>query len=385
MKVGKLFFITFLIVRGLTAQSQIYELSGTVTDSMTGKPIAAVSVFLNATSIGTATHDDGSFILAGIPAGGYQLIISAIGYTTFQTLINTSYLPSNLNVTLHSRASELAAVTVIPDIQNGWNKWGGTFWDYFIGTTDNASSCTIENKDVLRFHYNRKSKRLVVNAVEPLNIVNKALGYTIEYRFGEFSYDFSDPLVKFNGFLFFRKMTPTYEGQQKVWESARQHVYFGSLIHFMRSLYQDRLHEEGFLILHQVKKINTEKERVKAVYNPSIASAGGFSSDSILYYRKILHEPDYFIRTLNNYDTLLTINDDGTRSFYFTGVFTVAHVQLGIPHPSSSMELTSPLPLHIEENGSYSPQQILLLKGVWAKTETVANFLPSDYTPPAKK
>jgi CarboxypepD_reg-like domain len=379
-------FITFLVVRGLSAQTQIYALSGSVTDSATGKPIAAVSVFLNGTSIGTTTHDDGSFRLTGIPAGGYQLIISAVGFAPFQAVINTSFIPSNLNVTLHRRASELAAVTVVPDIQNGWNKWGGTFWDYFIGTTDNASSCTIENKEVLRFHYNRKSKRLVVSAVEPLIIVNRALGYTIEYRFGEFSYDFSDPLVKFNGFLFFREMTPTYNGQQRVWESARQRVYFGSLIHFMRSLYQGRLHEEGFLILHQVKKPNTEKERVIAIYNPAIAGIGGISSDSLRYYRKVLREPDYFIHTLNNYDTLLAINADGTRSFYFTGVFTVAHVQVGIPHPSSSMELTSSLSLHIEENGSYSPQQILLLKGAWAKTETVANFLPSDYTPqPAKK
>ncbi len=385
MKAVTLFFITFLIVQGLSAQSQIYTLSGTVKDSTTGKPIAAVSVFLNGTSKGTITHDDGSFVLTAIPAGGYQLIISAVGYTTLQTLINTSQIPSNLNVTLYRQASELAAVTVTPDIRNGWNKWGGTFWNYFIGTTDNATSCTIENKEVLRFHYNRKSKRLIVGAVEPLIITNRALGYTIEYRFGEFSYDFSDPLVKFNGFLFFREMTPTYDGQQKVWESARQRVYFGSLIHFMRSLYQGRLHEEGFLILHQVKKTNTEKERVKAIYNPSIAAAGGISSDSIRYYRKILREPDYFIHTLNNYDTLLTINADRTRSFYFTGVFTVAHVQLGIPHPSSSMELTSPVSLHIEENGSYSPQQILLLKGAWAKSETVANFLPSDYTPPPTK
>jgi hypothetical protein len=385
MKAVTLIFITFLIVHGLSAQSQVYTLSGSVTDSATGKPIAAVSVFLNGTSKGTTTHDDGNFLLADIQAGGYQLIISAISYTTFQTLINTSQLPSDLNVSLHSRVSELKAVTILPDIQNGWNKWGGTFWDYFIGTTDNASSCTIENEEVLRFHYNRKSKRLVDSAVEPLIIVNKALGYIIEYRFGEFSYDFSDPLVQFNGFLFFREMTPTYDGQERVWESARQRVYFGSLIHFMRSLYQGRLHEEGFLILHQVKKKNTEKERVKAIYNPAIAVASNISSDSFRHYRKVLREPDYFIHTLNNYDTLLTINADGTRSFYFTGVFTEAHVQLGIPHPSSSMELTSNLSLQIEENGSYSPPQILLLKGAWAKTETVANFLPSDYTPPPAK
>jgi hypothetical protein len=383
MKAVTLFFIAFLIVRGLAAQGQVYALSGSVTDSATGKPIAAVSVFLNGTSKGTSTRDDGTFLLTDIPAGAYQLIISAVGYATLQTGINTGNLPSNLNVTLHTRASELAAVTVKADIKNGWNKWGGTFWDNFIGTTDNASSCMIQNKDVLRFHYNRKSKRLVVSAVEPLIIVNKALGYTLEYRLEAFSYDFSDPLVRFHGFLFFREMTPAYSGQQQVWAIARQRAYLGSLRHFMRSLYGGRLTQEGFLILHQVKKPNTEKERVKAIYHPAIAGGGGISSDSLRYYRKILREPDTFIQTLNNYDTLVTVNADRTRSFYFTGVFTVGYsnAQLGIPNTSSSMELTYPLSLQIDENGSYSPLQTLLLKGAWVKTETVANNLPSDFVP----
>jgi hypothetical protein len=384
MKVVALLYITFLIPNGLTAQPQVYTLSGSVTDSASGKPIGAASVFLNGTAKGTTTHDDGNFLLTGIQAGGYQLIISAIGYATFQTVINTSLLPSNLSLTLHRRPSELAAVTVRPDIQNGWNKWGGTFWDYFIGTMDNASSCTIENKEVLRFHYNRKSKRLVVSAVEPLIIVNEALGYTIEYRFGAFSYDFSDGVVQYYGFLFFREMTPTYSGQQRVWESARQRAYLGSMRHFMRSLYLGRLNQEGFHILHQVKNPNTEKGRVKAIYNPAIEGIGRISSDSLRHYRKVLREPDYFIHTINNYDTLLTVNSDRTRSFSFIGIFTVGYgnAQLGIPNTSSSMELTSPLSLQIEENGSYSPLQILLLKGAWAKTETVANLLPSDYTPP---
>jgi hypothetical protein len=46
------------------------------------------------------------------------------------------------------------------------------------------------------------------------------------------------------------------------------------------------------------------------------------------------------------------------------------------------MELTYPVSIQIEENGSYSPLQNLLLKGVWAKSEMVANLLPSDYMPP---
>jgi carboxypeptidase-like protein len=155
MKYPTLFFIACLIGRGLTAQIQVYSLSGSVTDSTTGKPIPAVSVFLSGTSKGTITKDDGSFLLIGIPPGGYQLVISAISYATFQTNINTRELPTNLNVALHPRAADLAAVTV-----------------------------------------------------EPLIIVNIALGYTIEYRLENFSYDLSRDAFAFYGHPLYREMTP---------------------------------------------------------------------------------------------------------------------------------------------------------------------------------
>src|SRR5580692_6381360 len=160
-----LFFLTFLIIRVLSAQPRVYTMSGSVTESATGKPIAAASVFLNGTSKGTVTRDDGTFVLTGIRPGSYQLIISAIGYATFQTTIDTRALPSALNVTLQTRSTELSAVTVEPGNEIGWKKWGKIFWDTFIGTNGNASMCTIENKNALRFHFDGNERKLVVSAI----------------------------------------------------------------------------------------------------------------------------------------------------------------------------------------------------------------------------
>ena len=173
-------------------------------DSATGKPFGGVSVFLNSTSKGTITRADGSFVLPGIPPGGYQLIISAIGYQNFVTEISTRNLPASLKVTLHTRASELAAVTVEPYLKDGWKKWGKFFLDNFVGTTENASSCSIKNKDVLRFRFYPKSRKLSVTAVEPLIIANKALGYDLEYRLESFSCDFStNTIISYFGYPFF--------------------------------------------------------------------------------------------------------------------------------------------------------------------------------------
>ncbi len=80
--------LTLLTVSRLSAQSPGVTLSGSVRDSATGKPIPGVSVFLNSTSKGTVTHDDGNFALYDIPPGRYQIIVSAIGYATLAAEIN---------------------------------------------------------------------------------------------------------------------------------------------------------------------------------------------------------------------------------------------------------------------------------------------------------
>ncbi len=374
----------FLTTTRLFAQSSVSTLSGSVSDSATGRPLPGVSVFLNSTSKGTVTHDDGSFVLSGIPPGRYELIISAIGYATIVSEISTHHLPPSLKITLHTQASELAAVTVEPYLRNGWKKWGKLFWDNFIGTTDNAADCSIRNKEALRFRYYLKSRKLTVSAVEPLIIVNKALGYNLEYRLESFSVDFSTNIVSYFGYPFFREMPTDDSDRLHRWEKNRQHAYLGSMMHFMRSLYLGSLQKDGFIIEHEVQVPNIEKQRVKAIYIPNVTKTDSIPVDSLHHYWEVLRQPDYFVQKVKSYDSLVYANPDQTRSFYFTGDFTVIYGNghLGIAYTESSMELMYPTPIEIEENGSYYPPQTLLSKGNWAKTEKIANLVPRDYYPP---
>jgi hypothetical protein len=118
----------------------------------------------------------------------------------------------------------------------------------------------------------------------------------------------------------------------------------------MRSLYKGRLREEVFIVGHEVKSPNRKKH----------------------------------IRTVYNYDSLVTINSDQSRSFRFIGDFTVTYsnADLGIPFTHSMLELLSPVPIRIEENGSYFPLLSLFIQGGWAKTQTIGNIVPIDYMPP---
>jgi hypothetical protein len=376
--------LTLLTLSRLSAQSPGSTLSGSVRDSATGKPIPGVSVFLNSTSKGTVTHDDGAFAIYGIPPGRYELIVSAIGYATLVSEISTHHLPTSLRINLHTQASELAAVTVEPYLKNGWKKWGKLFWDNFIGTTENAADCKIVNKDALRFRYYLKSRKLTVNAVEPLIITNKALGYNLEYRLESFSFDWTTNIISYYGYPFFREMPTDDSGRQQKWESNRRYAYLGSMMHFMRSLYQGHLQQDGFIIEHEIQVPNIEKQRVKSIYIPNVTKTDSIPIDTLHHYWEVMRQPDYYVQKVKTYDNLVSINPDQTRSFYFTGDFTVIYGNghLGIAYTESSLELMYPTPIEIEENGSYYPPETLLSKGNWAKTEKIANLVPRDYYPP---
>jgi CarboxypepD_reg-like domain len=376
--------LLLLTVTNLRSQSPGSTLSGSVRDSATGKPVPGVSVFLNSTSKGTVTHDDGNFTLTGIPPGRYQLIVSAIGFATIAMEITTRRLPSSLKITLHNQASELAAVTVEPYLKNGWKKWGKLFWDNFIGTTDNASSCTIKNKDALRFRYYLKSRKLTVSAVEPLIITNKALGYDLEYRLESFTYDFESNIISYYGYPFFREMPADDSSRQRKWEHARLIAYLGSMMHFMRSLYQGGLQHDGFIVEHLIQVPNIERQRVKKLYIPNVTPTDSIPIDTLHHYWEVLRQPDSFVQKVKSYENLVSINPDQTRRFYFIGDFTIIYGNghLGIAYTESSLELMYPTPIEIEENGAYYPPETLLSKGNWAKTEKIANLVPRDYYPP---
>ena len=380
-KVLSLFLALWFCLSCFIAGAQTNVLTGIIKDSANGKPLAGVSIFLNGTSKGTVSRNDGSFALQGFPEGRYQLIISAIGYATYVTEINSHNLPSSLKIFLRGTADELAAITIEPYLKDGWSKYGKTFLQYFIGTTDNASSCTIKNKNVLRFHFYLKSNKLSVTAIEPLIIENKALGYELEYRLERFVCDFGAQIVSYYGYPLFRNMTTDDDYKKKKWVTNRQLAYMGSMMHFMRSLYSRRVREEGFLVRYKVPVPNIEKKRVKEIYQPNITKTDSIPIDTLHHYWEVLREPDYYMQTVTDPNGLITIQKDQTRVMFFDDDCTVIYgnPKRGIAYTESSIRLINQQPIAIDENGSYYPQAEVLNLQHWSITENMSDLLPRDY------
>jgi hypothetical protein len=161
-------------------------LKGIVLDAEKNKPVPNASVFLNTTSFGTVTNNEGNFELL-VPGGKYDLIVSSIGYETYNQTINVDNMSDFITVKLKIKSQVLETVVVEPYEKDGWQKWGKLFLESFIGTSANSFNCTIKNKEVLHFRNSKKNNELSAFADEPLIIENKALGYTLKYQLETFN------------------------------------------------------------------------------------------------------------------------------------------------------------------------------------------------------
>ncbi|HVU99424.1 MAG TPA: carboxypeptidase-like regulatory domain-containing protein [Puia sp.] len=361
------------------------QLTGTVTDSITGRPLAAVSVYLNNTSKGAVTNKDGTFRLV-IPAGNYELVISAIGYTTVIRRINGREQTPPINIRLHQDATELTTITVEPYEKRGWGKYGKFFRENFIGTGANASSCEILNREVLRFHFYKRGNRLSVTATEPLQIANDALGYTLEYRLEEFVADFNNKITTWQGYPLFHEQEAKNKDRQQEWQLSRKTTYRGSLMHFIRSLYAGHTLHESFLIQRELTVPNIEKMRVKEIYRPDFQKPGLFPMDTLYHFWEVLRQPNMIQRRIAVSPDSLTSPHAGSPALdlNFDGTLLVTY---GVSSRTDSfyvsgIRLLGAQPVTIEENGNYYPGKELLTTGRWGQSEKIGNLLPLDYFPP---
>lgn len=70
------------------AQSSLGNLSGLITDKITGESLIGASVYIQSINRGATTNISGYFIIPQISEGSYEITVSYIGYKTYKTKIN---------------------------------------------------------------------------------------------------------------------------------------------------------------------------------------------------------------------------------------------------------------------------------------------------------
>lgn len=237
----KLSYVLFSLFLFLPIKAQIIK--GVVFDRSNDSCMAGVAVYLNGTSIGTLTDDQGNFNLDISKQPQMPIILSYLGYYSISL---KEYNPSfTYNVYLLPKLINIKEVE-IKSKSSKWATYLQIFKREFLGESTNAASCTILNQNKLRFIYQSDSNLLKAYVEEPLIIKNKALGYTITYYLDKFKYfKFTEPNntlveninIRGNG-LFTDELNTLNEKEKKQVMERRIKTFHGSSMEFFRFLYK---------------------------------------------------------------------------------------------------------------------------------------------------
>jgi CarboxypepD_reg-like domain len=247
-------FLSFLIFSiGVTSFSQ--TITGTVVDHKTQQPIESVSIYFDNSTIGTTTNVNGTFSLSYNDAIKSALIISYLGY---QKEIITDYRSQkNITILLKEAFNTLDEVVINADDGLTRAQKLKIFRREFLGNSTFANSCKILNEKDLVLRYNKNQRKLNVSSKTPVIFQNKSLQYEVSYDINVFEIDFINVNVT-NGNEIYDVKTVTYEGSlfyknlvnynEKTAKKNRDKVYNGSVIEFIRALYNDELKAKGYQI-----------------------------------------------------------------------------------------------------------------------------------------
>jgi hypothetical protein len=378
-----------------------YVVTGKVINLYDKKPIEKASVFLSNTTVGSATSNEGSYTLANVKSGQYELIVSAVGYETFTKTIIVNQQLNIPYIELTPKTISLNAVVVKPDPD--WQQNYNVFKQEFLGPLDNTAQCKILNPDVLNLNFDKKKNILTATSNDYIEIENKTLGYKLRYRLTDFVRNFNTGSLYYQGDTFFIPLEGS-KSQQKRWNKNRLNAYLGSSQHYFRSAIGNQLAQAGFKTMQLIRKPNPQRppdSLIKAKLRQfGIASMSGnrlviHSNDSLHYWQEKNRLPkmaEYLVAKPLRVDSLIKRTDlKGIYALGYKDILYVVYTKkrgntgyvpptLNAPdYPTSLMTFTEPYAF-FDANGIVANPTSIVFEGKWS-TDRIAKLLPYDYDP----
>lgn len=337
------------------------DVSGIVTDAVTGEPLHMVNVYLNNTTLGDATDIKGEFIIKNVTPGYYEIIVSIIGYEFFKKRIEIKAAGKNIfNFEMILEPIIAPTLKVEAARPKEWLKHLEKFKKAFLGATPNAKKCEIKNTEYISFSYSDITNVLIAFSHHPLEIINQGLGYKLNIYLVDFKYNELTRNIHYEYNAKFQPLEPKDEKEKKQWQKNRVKAYYGSKRHFMHSLLTQSLEEEGFQMNSALTMDIGHDPFKKKLYAKDVLSL-----NNILYFPEYL-EVIYTREVLpKDYKEYLKDN----------------HLQQPEYYQNSWLKLNYLGGVVVNKNGSiYDPYNVLIVYGFWT-WERVADSLPLDYNP----
>ncbi|NNU34605.1 carboxypeptidase-like regulatory domain-containing protein [Mucilaginibacter sp. S1162] len=208
-----------------------------------GEKIQSATVFITGTQKMTMTDADGGFTFKGIIPGNYQVVVNMLGYNSIKEDITLKNGPETLNLVLSGKDIALKEVVIAVKKQSKRNM--NFFYKYFMGPSYNPDRYKILNPEIIDFV--DTDTALTATTSDFLIIENKVLGYRVKYLLKAFVQWYDKNNTYYDGDYIFEPMEGS-PAQEYFWAENRKRTYYGSLMHFYRSVYAGTTRKEGFLM-----------------------------------------------------------------------------------------------------------------------------------------
>jgi hypothetical protein len=349
---NRIVFIVLFVLVGykLSAQTLI---TGIVSDSV-NIPVPNAAVYISKTTIGTITDQKGAYSISIPLQGEFELTASLIGYKTKSVIIYANGNRQVINIKLSLNPVLLNEVTVSSKNKLSLNDYTD-FFKLFIGEKENARSCKVVNPGDLHLYKDPGNNYLRGFSVRPLNIENKALGYSITYDLIDFNYNLRDSILKFSGYCYFKPMKGSARIIKK-WSRNRLIAYYGSRMNFLRSLYSDSVSSDNF------KVFECNFDHVKNIISPT---------NQIDFHNLKPAIKSQYLPLYSKTPLLITYTDSHPE--LSSGI-------LGFQSQEFKSTLIFSDTLKVFQNGNYDNPNSVTWYGAMVN-DRVADMLPSDFLP----
>jgi hypothetical protein len=198
------------------------------------KPIPNVSIHILNSTVGTKSNNSG-FYKIDIPKNlrEKEIVFSCVGYERKKTSLD-SYKGDSIIVFLKIRNDTLSEVN-----KNGKRSFLvksrlKKIENALIGDTFYSKKCKVVNLNEFIL-VDSGGHKFYYYALNPIIIVNNALGYKIEFEVGESSMDgYRRTYNNYN--IKFSPLTPQNSKEEKIWENNRKRVFYSSTRGFFYSV-----------------------------------------------------------------------------------------------------------------------------------------------------
>ncbi len=369
-------------VRSSKAQSEniFFSISGYVKeDEGSDEFVPGVNVYLDGTTLGSITGENGRFLIERVPIGSYKIIFSHLSYE--KLVYDFSKSTSSelfVNVKLKLATNLLEDIEIVANLDRKEKKFNDKFVsDFkteFLGTSSLANDCVLINPQVLKFEHNRNYGALFATAMEPVVIQNNGLGYNLYCDLNDF---FStESSVRFTGEVRFEELIASDTREERKWRENRKEAYKGSIQHFFKSFIDGTYRKEGFRIafIDQIDQLpnrsdfyETEDQLKNLLTETGIPFRWEVNIKNILYvvYLRELESSAYLHEMEKEFRTDITNPNK------------MLFIKRSPQNQRSVVELEEG-PVYVDINGNVLNPEGLSISGYWA-WERLADLVPSNY------